>query len=153
MTFSEKDAEDIVQDVMMRMWDIRANWSMIDNFEHYCMTLVRNFTIDRMRSLQNRYKTEEIRLDAQDKSPSPEDRIEQKETERMVQKIIRKLPEIQQEVIRLREFEELSYKQISEQMHISEDQVKVTLYRARKKIKEMYEKFNQNERPRHKNTH
>lgn len=62
--------------------------------------------------------------------------MESEETHRMIFDLVRKLSEKQREVFQLREIEELSYEEISAQLEISLDQVKVNLHRARKTIRE-----------------
>jgi RNA polymerase sigma-70 factor (ECF subfamily) len=55
-----------------------------------------------------------------------------------VQSLISQLPEKQRSVMHLREFEGKSYKEIAQIMSISEEQVKVNIYRARQTIKQKY---------------
>ena len=46
ITESVVDAENVVQDVMMRLWEKRADWSKIENIEVYCMVLTKNIALD-----------------------------------------------------------------------------------------------------------
>jgi len=55
----------------------------------------------------------------------------------LIDNCIGELSENQQMVFRLREVEEMSYRQIAETLGISEELVKVSLFRARKKLKEL----------------
>lgn len=141
MIRSTEEAEDIVQDLMMRMWDKRKEWPRIDNMEVYCMVMVKHMTLDRMRS--SGFYTEPLDTDTErtDNEPLPPDKMEQTETKEIVWRVISRLPEKQQNIIRLREFEGLTYEKIAEQLTINEEQVKISLFRARKKIREIYEKM------------
>ena len=56
----------------------------------------------------------------------------------LVRKLINELPEKQRTIIQLRDIEEKSYKEIADVMQLTEDQVKVTLFRARQRIKAKY---------------
>lgn len=141
MIHSVPEAEDIVQELMLRMWDKKAEWLHINNVEAYCMTMVRHLTLDRLRAAESRTEPLSAETDKPDPSFLPSDQLEQQETTTTIWKIISMLPEKQQQIIQLREFEELSYQKIAEQMEISEEQVKINLFRARKKIKEIYEKL------------
>ena len=65
------------------------------------------------------------------------DRIDQ------VRRLINELPEKQRSCIQLREFEGKSYKEVAEVLGISEEQVKVNIFRARQTIKQRFEKLDQ----------
>jgi len=58
----------------------------------------------------------------------------------LVEKWLAKLPEKQQTIFRLREVEELSYKEIAAVLNITEEQVKITLFRLRRKLKENFDR-------------
>lgn len=62
--------------------------------------------------------------------------LETEESHRLIFDLASRLPEKQREVFHLREVEEMSYEEISNQMEISVDQVKVNLHRARKSLRE-----------------
>lgn len=47
ITFDRAEAEDIVQDTLIRVWDKRDEWSQMDSVEAYCLTITRNLAIDR----------------------------------------------------------------------------------------------------------
>lgn len=47
ITFDSAEAEDIVQDTMIRVWNRRDEWSQFDSIEAYCLTVARNLAIDR----------------------------------------------------------------------------------------------------------
>ena len=68
---------------------------------------------------------------------SPYQELLRKEQQTRIEACIGELPENQQLVFRLREVEEMSYSQIAETLGISEALVKVSLFRARQKLKEM----------------
>jgi RNA polymerase sigma-70 factor (ECF subfamily) len=63
--------------------------------------------------------------------------ISKKETQVNIYKCIEQLTENQKMIFQLREIEDMSYKEIAETLDITEDSVKVNLFRARKKIKEL----------------
>jgi RNA polymerase sigma-70 factor (ECF subfamily) len=68
---------------------------------------------------------------------SPHSRMVRKEQRALIAQCIAQLPERQQTVFRLREVDEMSYQQIAATLEISEDLVKVSLFRARKKMQEL----------------
>ena len=142
ITESVAEAQDIVQEVMMRLWDNRTEWVSITNMEVYSMVLAKNIALDKIK--KSGFHSESIYTNKTINTLSnlhhPHEDIEKKEESAIVWKIIRLLPAKQQELIRLREIEELSYQEIANEMNITEAQVKINLFRARQKIKEIYTK-------------
>ena len=59
----------------------------------------------------------------------------------LVREIVASLPEKQRSCMQLREFEGKSYKEIAEVLNISEEQVKVNIFRARQAVKQLYLKL------------
>ena len=147
ITGSAADSQDIVQEVMMRLWDKRSEWANIGNMEVYSLVMTKNLALDKTKKLGYRSESTENNEVAQLSSDlqHPQERLEKAEQISLVWKIISQLPKREQELIKLREIEELSYDEIAKEMNITASQVKTTLFRARKKIKEIYTKIsNQN---------
>lgn len=53
ITFDSAEAEDIVQDTMIRVWNKRDEWTQFDSIEAYCLTVARNLAIDRSQKLES----------------------------------------------------------------------------------------------------
>ena len=53
ITCNNAEAEDIVQDTLMKVWNRRERWDEIDSIEAFCMTICRNLALDRMRKMDN----------------------------------------------------------------------------------------------------
>lgn len=47
ITFDRAEAEDIVQDALIKVWNKRDEWGELESIEAYCLTVVRNLAIDR----------------------------------------------------------------------------------------------------------
>jgi RNA polymerase sigma-70 factor (ECF subfamily) len=140
ITGSRQDAEDAVQDTLLNVWK-RDKWEDVENLEAYCYRSVRNIAIDKIALKENQQEAWNDGYDKLDAEESAQERLEQEEHLLLLEDFIRKLPEKQRIVFQLREVEELSYKQIAEIMNISEEQVKVNLFRARQKIKAFFERL------------
>ena len=69
---------------------------------------------------------------------TPYDRLAQNEQIQLVHRLVNELPERQRTIMQLRDVEGKSYKEIADILQITEEQVKVTLFRARQKIKQRY---------------
>lgn len=138
------EAEDITQDVLLKLWNKRDEWNEIQNIEAYCFRATKNLAFDRLESLTIR-KTDNIDKEKENlfflDEKTPCHYIEEEEKRTAIYKCIENLSETQQLVFQLREIEEMSYKDISDALDISEDLVKTSLFRARKKLKEWLSDF------------
>lgn len=47
ITFDRAEAEDIVQETLIRVWNKRDEWKQFDSIEAYCLTVAKNLAIDR----------------------------------------------------------------------------------------------------------
>jgi RNA polymerase sigma factor (sigma-70 family) len=132
---NETHAEDIVQEVFLKLWDKRNELSRINNIEAWSMTVTKNLVFDKIRS-QKSYSMnpQDIKINEYD-SETPDLIMERTETRTNVRKMIESLPEKQKEVIILREIEGYSYQNIGEIMGIDQNLVKVTLFRARDNLR------------------
>ena len=96
-----QEAEDVVQEVMIKIWTRRQEMHTYLNMEAWCMRLTRNLSLDRLRSRKRKY-TESLpeRLDLAAPDPNPEKLAISQDTLDWVNEIIEKLPEKQKMVIR-----------------------------------------------------
>ncbi len=138
ITLDTAEAEDVVQDTMIRVWDKREEWPQFGSIEAYCLTVARNLAIDRSqkKEAQNVELTPEVQQTPD--ASSPYDQLVTDESLKLVHRLIGKLPEKQRTVLQLRDMEGKSYKEISEVLDLPEEQIKINLFRARQKIKQWY---------------
>ncbi len=130
------DAEDVIQEVLVRIWKKKDQFVEIDNKEAWCMTVTRNLSIDKIRSRKNKDTSNiDDYYHISDKSASPAVALEQKDALNKVMEMLNELPENQRSVMHLRDVEGYTYKEISEMTDLSVDQVKVNLHRARKTLR------------------
>ena len=141
ITGNRQDAEDVVQDALLNVWKKKDDWEQIDNWEAYCYRSTRNIAIDKISLKANQQEAWNDEYDEADAEISAQERLEEEERLLLLENFIRRLPEKQRTVFQLREVEDLNYKQIAEVMNISEEQVKVNLFRARQKIKAFFERL------------
>jgi len=139
----EMEAEDVVQEVIVKLWKKKDQFTEIDNKEAWCMTLTRNLAIDKTRS-KKRGRTESIEdyHHVKDSSLDPYKATKSNDMMKRIKEMMETLPDNQKSVLHLRDVEGYSYKEISEITTLSLDQVKVNLYRARKSMREKILKSN-----------
>ena len=124
---SKEEAEDIVQDVMLKVW--RDEKGKVENLAAYCYTMARNLALNRLVLKDNRSKELEGAYE-QEVQEQPLENVM-----KLLYRMIDGLPGLQRDVVQLRDMEGLSYRDIAKTLQVTEEQVKVNLFRARKKIK------------------
>ena len=140
ITLNRTEAEDVVQETMIKVWNRRDHWDEIDNIEAFCLTICRNISLDKMKKAENQNQSLEEGHDAPDFSytSNPEEQAMQRDRIQLIRRLIDHLPEKQRSCMQLRDFEGKSYKEIAQVLGISEEQVKVNIFRARQTIKQKF---------------
>lgn len=129
------EAEDVIQELLIKIWKKKDQFIHIDNKEAWCMTLTRNMSIDKTRKKKHRTANIEDFHFIQDNAASPYQSVESKDNLGRIESIIDNLSDRQKTVIHLRDIEGYSYKEISKISGFTIDQIKVYLHRARLKLR------------------
>ena len=135
-----EDAEDMVQEVYMKLWGKREGLPDVQNMEAYCVALTKNMCIDRLRLAEvDRVDVDDfpLSLAAADDVASL---LESQDTVEQVKLIIETLPEKQQQVITLRDIRDCTFEEIEEQTGLTAVNVRALLSRARKTIRERFKR-------------
>jgi len=132
----EDDAKDVVQDVMIRSWEEIEDVKSIKNLEAWCMTLVKNRSLDRLKRKGRNYLQVVDQHYISSEAADPLQVTMEREDDLRIKGIIARLPEKQREVIKLRDMEGYTYLEIAEILEIELNHVKVLLHRARNQVKE-----------------
>ena len=142
ITLSHEEAQDIVQDTLIKVWDKRESWNEIESIEAFSITICRNLALDRIKKHDNLNDSlEERQTESPDTSSTPfEDTLQQDRIE-LVRNLVNALPEKQRSCMQLRDFEGKPYKEIAKILGISEEQVKVNIFRARQTVKERFQTY------------
>ena len=143
ITLDRADAEDVVQETMLKVWNCRERWDEIESIEAFCMTICRNLSLDKVRRMDNQAQSLDAAYDPKDQhvASNPEEQAIQSDRVRLVRQMISLLPEKQRSCMQLRDMEGKSYKDIATILDITEEQVKVNIFRARQTIREKFKKF------------
>jgi RNA polymerase sigma factor (sigma-70 family) len=130
-----EEAEDSVQDAMIKLWTRREDLKNYSSIEAFAMTITKNICLDRIRS--KAFQTERL-TDRQVLTvrQNPEELLEKDDFTGFVRKIIENLPEQQKAIMHMRDIEGLEYDQIAEVMELNINAVRVNLSRARKKVRD-----------------
>jgi len=135
---NDADAEDLVQDASLRAWRFVGSLRSEDA-RAWFLTIVRNTWFDRFGRANTAPTVafDEARDDRSDGTPDPEARVIAREASDRVQQAIAALPADFREVLVLREFEDLSYKEIAAVVGIPIGTVMSRLARARDRLQDL----------------
>ncbi|MBP5392857.1 MAG: sigma-70 family RNA polymerase sigma factor [Bacteroidaceae bacterium] len=133
ITMNKAEAEDVVQDTLLKVWECREEWEQINNLEAFAIATCRNRALDVVkRAGRNTEKLDEM---VHFSSRTPHEQMEAHEQISLINRLMDDLPEVQRTIMLLRDIEGKTYQEIAQMLDISETQVKVYLHRARTKIK------------------
>ncbi|MFZ6011512.1 MAG: RNA polymerase sigma factor [Bacteroidota bacterium] len=140
---NEEEAKDVVQEVLIKVWNGREQMEQVQNWEAWCMRITKNLSLDRIRSL-TRKQTQPIEetFDVRQEALTPHESTEVHESMQRITQMIAALPEKQRQVMHLRDVEGYSYNEICEILELDMNQVKVNLFRARNSVREKLMKIN-----------
>ncbi len=128
LTKNEEDANDLVQDAFMKLWSNRKKVEF-KKAKSWLFTTAHNAFINFIKKSNRQVRIEE----GTDIYFESKNRFELKE---IIDLAMEKLTGLQKSIILLRDLEGYNYKEIGEMLELNESQVKVYLFRARKKIKD-----------------
>ncbi len=136
IALNSAEAEDIVQETLIKVWNRREQWDEIDNIQAFCFTICRNLALDSLKKHENQNQSiDATPVDQPDNAHNPSEQTIQRDQLQLVRNIVDALPERQRSCIQLRDFEGKSYRDIAQLLQISEEQVKVNIFRGRQAIK------------------
>ena len=143
---NEEDASDALQDAFCRLWPMRNQIHSSQEAEALAVTTIRNLCIDQIR----KEKMDVVELDAErDSKPSEtiEERLAKEELFLEVEEIInRQLSPMQRQILREKEYEGKSIEEIADGLQMQPTAVRMQLSRARKTIRECYQKRHSHEK-------
>jgi RNA polymerase sigma-70 factor (ECF subfamily) len=147
------DAEDIAQQVFLRVWKSAARYAPTAKFTTWLFTITRNLVFNESRRRKNRPTSsldapvagsddESIaRQFADDSASSPEAALLEREMAETIDSAIAELPEQQRLAVILRRYEEMPYEDIARVLDLTVPAVKSLLFRARTFLRERLEKY------------
>ena len=128
-------SKEVVQETMIRVWEKRAELDLVKNLEAWCITLTRNFALDKLRSKHHKTMALAPDFEPEYTEQSPYQLAEMGNTIEVIDKIVETLPLKQKETFHLRDIDGYSYHEISDITGYKINDVKVNIFRARKTIR------------------
>ncbi len=137
---NRQEAEDVVQEVYLKVWEMKGGFDKYKNKKAVLMTMTRNRCLDILKSK----KHNDLSLNTNYNAESGDDvhkMTEQKDMVRQLSKIMNMLPEQQKTVLQLRDVEGMEYDEIVEITGFEMNYIRVNISRGRKKVKELMQKI------------
>jgi RNA polymerase sigma-70 factor (ECF subfamily) len=131
MMKDEDKASDVVQESYIKLWQ-HVKQVDFHKAKSWLYTTARNTMLNQLKRDK---RTESMNEKNFSEPYSNNQSFEMRE---LLEKVLDQLPELQKSIILLRDLEGYDYKEIGEILSLSESQVKVYLFRARQKLKEVY---------------
>jgi RNA polymerase sigma-70 factor (family 1) len=132
---SGQQAEDIVQDVFLKIWIAREKLTGVEYFSAYLFRVARNHAIDQLRKLERESTFLSALARIESPEDSPEDSLALKEIKAAFQKALDKLPPQQRRIYQMHKEEGLKHNEIAEALGLSVSTVQNHLYRAIENIR------------------
>ena len=128
------EAEELVQDIFLKVWQKRDKLPLVENWDKYLYTLSKNFLINSMR--RKALKFEHGAMEDVEDSLRPDDQHENKELRLLLERAIAQLPAQKQAVFTMIHLEGLTQEQVSQQLGIATRTVRYNLVAAITEIKD-----------------
>ncbi|MDP4583296.1 MAG: sigma-70 family RNA polymerase sigma factor [Verrucomicrobiales bacterium] len=148
MLGNASDAEDIAQQVFVRIWKSAVRYEAQAKFTTWLFTITRNLVFNEVRRRQRKptvsvdEREETTHRTVEDlQAVSPDDEMLQTELEEAIDRAIQGLPDKQRMAVVLRRYEEMPYEEIAAVLEMSIPAVKSLLFRARAHLKEALQRY------------
>ena len=136
LTGSADNAEDLVQETMLRLWDMRDRLGSADNIKALALTMTRNRHLD-----QQRHESHTAAMPERMDIAVDDRRVETRNEVELIRRIVAQLPPLQQQIFRMKEIEGYTADEIMQITGCTADNLRRNLSRARMRIRETYMKI------------
>ena len=139
LLLSSAEAEDVVHDLLTRMWSGHERMEVPQRVDSFVMTALRNRCYDRLhRRRADERRRAEVLLTAE---RATEDAVRHWEARELVRRAMARLPQRQREVLHLKEIEGYPTREIAAMIGCDEAQVRVILSRGRMALRGILQKM------------
>lgn len=131
LLYDKSLAEDLTQNVFLKIWERREDIDLGQNFDSYLFTIARHLVYkETEKRLLSESLTETLQKQLSDGDTLMEEKIDAESLREYIDSLIEELPPARREIFRLSRKEHLSYKEIALRLSISEKTVETQLNRA-----------------------
>jgi RNA polymerase sigma-70 factor (family 1) len=147
MLGNNSEAEDIAQQVFVRVWKSANRYVPRAKFTTWLLKITRNLVFNELRR-RSRHAQVPLQTELEEERPirdergvAPDASLLERELQEAIDAAIARLPETQRMAVILRRYEELSYEEIAETLEQSVSAVKSLLFRARTELRESLQRY------------
>jgi RNA polymerase sigma-70 factor (ECF subfamily) len=142
MLGSDAEAEDLAQQVFIRVWKSAPRYRPTAKFTTWLFRITRNLVFNELRRKRHfADQAEEIPEPTERGDKEPDRVLMGEELQLAIQDAINRLPDSQRMAIILRRYEEMAYEEIAKVMGTTVSAVKSILFRARAELRERLAKY------------
>lgn len=136
-------AEEIVQDLFYTVWKERCSLQILHSVKSYLYGAVRNQSLQYCEhfSVRERYREHVLAKNEAMAEPSPEEQLENKELEEVINRTLRKLPDRRRQIFRMHRLEGLKYKEIAEKLSLSVKTIEAEMTKTYQALREEIERY------------
>ncbi len=140
---NREEAEDTLQDVLLRLWTNRQQLDTYHSVEALAVQMTKNICLDKLKAHTKQKTTSEVdALNVQTSGVSPYQQVELSDSADLIHRLINDLPDQQKFILHLRDVEEYSFEEIEQVTGLSINNIRVILSRARQRLRDNYLKTN-----------
>ncbi|MGF1586788.1 MAG: RNA polymerase sigma factor [Bacteroidales bacterium] len=135
----QEEAQDAVQEVFIKLWNLRTKLDELNSVEAFAMKITKNHCLDRIKARRtvSIEQTKSLYYSTDDQAGVERD-VEVRDDANYIKQLISLLPEQQRAIIQMRDIEGYEFEEIEEALELTVNTIRVNLSRARKRIREMY---------------
>lgn len=139
---SEEDAEDVAQDIFVKLWEKPELWEERDKLDSYLYTVVKNHIYNLLKHKnveQNYMEVASQIMKCEDLSiPTPDDELQLKDLELFIQMAVERMPEQRRCIFWMSREQGLTASEIAQKLNISVRTVEQHIYKALQDLKKSF---------------
>lgn len=140
ITLNQAEAEDVVQETLIRIWQSRNRLESTEAIQAFGYTVCRRLALDCAN--KSGHGNVQLNLDRHDTTAiQPSEQMDRQERLALIRRLMDSLPEMQRSIMELRDIEGKTYQEIADILQLTDQQVKVYLHRARSKVRAQAEQI------------
>lgn len=141
LTGNAQDAEDLLQDMYLRLWQKRDDLKEKADTQAYLVTMMKNLFID-----QRRHKRIDTSEDIEAHASPPDERsldelIDSRDEVKQVEGLIQQLSERDAKIIQMHLMEDRSYEEIESDTGLSQGNIRIIVMRTKQKLRQQFQKI------------
>lgn len=143
----EEEAEDVTQEVYLKLWSIRHMLDEYDSVPALSVQITKNLSLNRIKVRQREQYGNGNVVNITD-MVTPLTRMEESDSINHVMRIIDQLPDLQQTILKMKHVDGLDIEEIAELTGCKSGAIRMNLSRARKRVREIFFKMQNDDRNR-----